>query len=49
MASFSAGVSVKLGAGGFIFFISDMMIGVNIAKMGVPYGKEIVIVTYLLS
>ncbi len=49
MAAISSAVSLKMGLGGFIFLVSDVMIGVNIAKLGVPYGKEIVIVTYLVA
>ena len=49
MAAISSGVSLKMGLGGFIFMVSDVMIGVSIAKLGVPYDKEIIIVTYLVA
>ena len=49
MAAISSGVSLRMGLGGFIFMVSDVMIGASIAKLGIPYDKEIIIVTYLLA
>ena len=49
MAAISSGVGLRMGLGGFIFLVSDAMIGANIAKLGIPFGKEIVIVTYLVA
>ena len=49
MGLLSTSVNFRMGLGGFTFMVSDCMIGFNMAKFGVPYGKEIVIVTYLIA
>ena len=49
MAAISSGVGLRMGLGGFIFMMSDTMIGASIAKLGIPYDKEIIIVTYLVA
>ena len=49
MAAISSGVGLRMGLGGFIFMMSDTMIGARIAKLGIPYDKEIIIVTYLVA
>ena len=49
MAAISSGVGLRMGLGGFIFMMSDTMIGASIAKLGIPYDKEIIIMTYLVA
>ena len=49
MACLSSGVSARLGLGGFLFMFSDTMIGVSIAKLPVPFCREIIITTYLIA
>ena len=36
MATFAAGVDRRVGLGGLLFLISDMLIGVDLADLGFP-------------
>ncbi len=49
MTSYSGFLTPYLALGGFVFFISDTMIGVGMAKIPIPYSREIVITTYLYA
>jgi uncharacterized membrane protein YhhN len=49
MAAISSGVSTKLGAGGFIFALSDLLISFGEAKMDFAYRDEIVSFTYVVA
>lgn len=49
MATFAAGVDRRVGLGGMLFLISDMLIGVDLADLDLPGRAMIVMVTYLAA
>jgi uncharacterized membrane protein YhhN len=49
MATFAAGVDRRVGLGGMLFLISDMLIGVDLADLGFPGRGMVVMVTYLAA
>ena len=49
MALHTAGVSVKMGLGGFIFFISDLCIALDRIDSGFPHIQDFVMLTYLVA
>jgi uncharacterized membrane protein YhhN len=49
MATFAAGVDRRVGLGGMLFLISDMLIGVDLADLGFPGRGMVVMVTYLTA
>jgi uncharacterized membrane protein YhhN len=49
MATFAAGVDRRIGLGGMLFLISDMLIGVELADLGFPGRGLVVMVTYLTA
>jgi uncharacterized membrane protein YhhN len=49
MATFAAGVDRRVGLGGLLLLISDMLIGVELADLGFPGRGLIVMVTYLAA
>lgn len=49
MATFAAGVDRRIGLGGLLFLISDMLIGVGLADLGFPGRDTVVMVTYLAA
>jgi uncharacterized membrane protein YhhN len=49
MATFAAGVDRRIGLGGLLFLISDMLIGVDLADLGFPGRGMVVMVTYLAA
>ncbi len=49
MATFAAGVDRRVGLGGLLFLLSDMLIGVDLADLGFPGRGMVVMVTYLAA
>lgn len=49
MATFAAGVDRRIGVGGMLFLVSDMLIGVDLADLGFPGRGMVVMVTYLAA
>jgi uncharacterized membrane protein YhhN len=49
MATFAAGVDRRVGVGGLLFLISDMLIGVDLADLGFPGRGMVVMITYLAA
>jgi len=49
MATFAAGVDRRIGLGGMLFLVSDMLMGVDLADLGFPGRGLIVMVTYLAA
>ena len=49
MATFAAGVDRRVGIGGMLFLISDMLIGVDLADLGFPGRGMIVMLTYFAA
>ena len=49
MATFAAGVDRRVGLGGMLFLVSDMLIGVDLADLDLPGRVLIVMVTYLAA
>jgi uncharacterized membrane protein YhhN len=49
MATFAAGVDRRVGLGGMLFLVSDMLIGVDLADLGFPGRGLVVMVTYLAA
>ncbi len=47
MATVAAGVDRRIGVGGLLFLISDMLIGLDLADLGFPGRGLVVMVTYL--
>jgi uncharacterized membrane protein YhhN len=49
MAVFAAGVDSRVGVGGLLFLVSDMLIGLDLAGLGFPGRGLVVMVTYLAA
>ncbi len=47
MAVVAAGVDLRIGVGGLLFLISDMLIGLDLADLGFPGRGLVVMLTYL--
>jgi uncharacterized membrane protein YhhN len=49
MAALACGVSAQVGAGGVLFLVSDLMIGLDAADLDVPAHDLLVMATYLAA
>jgi len=49
MATVAAGVDRRVGLGGLLFLLSDMLIGVDLADLGFPGRGMVVMITYLAA
>lgn len=49
MATVAAGLGRRIGIGGLLFLVSDMLIGVHLADLGFPGRGVVVMVTYLAA